>query len=276
MYSTLISAEQLKDQFDAESWVVLDCRFDLFDVDKGEQLYRDSHIPNAIYLNLNQQLAGEVTANTGRHPLPEISVITQLFSSIGIADKKQIIVYDDCSGAMAARAWWLLQWLGHTQVAVLDGGINAWTKREFSLTAQINTPKPAHFVRHASGFKTVTTEQICSGNYQLVDARAAGRFRGEVEPIDPVAGHIPDAVNQPFMENLTEQGLFKSTDDLQALWSPLVQQNTTHMCGSGVTACHNILAVCHAGFTAPNLYVGSWSEWIRDSARPVSNTSSVD
>ncbi|EPJ43216.1 MAG: hypothetical protein OFPII_42870 [Osedax symbiont Rs1] len=276
MYSTLISAEQLKDQFDAENWLILDCRFDLFDVDKGEQLYRDSHIPNAIYLNLNQQLAGQVTANTGRHPLPEISAITQLFSSIGIADKKQIIVYDDCSGAMAARAWWLLQWLGHTQVAVLDGGINAWTERELSLTAQINTPKPAHFVRHASDFKTVTTEQICSGNYQLVDARAAGRFRGEVEPIDPVAGHIPDAVNHPFMENLTAQGLFKTTADLQALWSPLVQQNTTHMCGSGVTACHNILAMCHAGFEPTHLYVGSWSEWIRDSARPVSNTSSVD
>jgi thiosulfate/3-mercaptopyruvate sulfurtransferase len=269
MYNTIISAQSLQENYQPENWVILDCRFDLADPEKGQSLYLQGHIENAQYANLHQQLSGVISPNSGRHPLPEISEITQFFSSVGIGENKQVVVYDDCSGAMAARAWWLLQWLGHTNVAVLDGGLQEWTKLNKPLSVQPNPAQAAHFVRHSSQYVAITTDQICSGQYQLIDARANARFRGEVEPIDPVAGHIPNALNQPFTENLTLQGLFRSKDDLVDVWQAQAKDETVHMCGSGVTACHNILAMKHAGFKPSKLYVGSWSEWIKDSARAV-------
>jgi len=280
MYSTIISAQALQENYKPNNWIILDCRFVLAAAgksddksdEKGEALYSQGHIEGASYLHLNNQLSGDITASSGRHPLPCIADLCATFSQVGIGEGKQVVVYDDCSGGMAARAWWLLQWMGHTNVAVLDGGIQAWEKQGYALSTQSYIAEQAHFVRHSSSFEVLTTEQICSGSYQLVDARAAPRFKGELEPIDPVAGHIPGALNRPFSLNLNEHGLFKSTDELHTELAAIAADDTAHMCGSGVTACHNILAMSHAGFKASKLYVGSWSEWIRDSARPVGNS----
>ncbi|MCJ8341178.1 MAG: sulfurtransferase [Pseudomonadales bacterium] len=269
MYSTLITAQQLQQDYCTGNWIILDCRFDLADASKGHAEYAKAHIADAQYVHLNEQLAGAITSDSGRHPLPEIAAITRLFSELGIAEKTQVVVYDDCGGAMAARAWWLLQWLGHSNAAVLDGGINAWRTANYPLTSSIPTVAGVHFVRRSSDFASITTGQICSGSYQLVDARAEARFNGQQEPIDPVAGHVSGAINRPFSQNLTADGCFKTTNELQHSWQPLATDTTVHMCGSGVTACHNILAMKHAGFKASKLYVGSWSEWIRDPARSV-------
>lgn len=269
MYKTIISAAQLHTQITQSSWIILDCRFDLANPDKGYQAYQAAHLPNAQYVNLNEQLSGEISPSTGRHPLPEIADVTALFAQCGVTENTQVIVYDDCSGAMAARAWWLLQWLGHENVAVLDGGIQAWVDAGFDLTQSVSEPLAGHFVRKSSAFQAVTTEQICSGDYLLVDARAAARFQGKMEPIDPVAGHVPEALNHPFTNNLTVQGFYKEPAQLLQMWQKVDADNLVHMCGSGVTACHNLLAMCHAGLSPSKLYVGSWSEWIRDSARAV-------
>ena len=270
MFDTLISATQLQQNYQADHWVILDCRFDLMDVTKGEALYQDSHIENAAYVNLNEQLSGSVTAFSGRHPLPEIAALTGLFSKLGISNSSQVVVYDDCSGAMAARAWWLLKWLGHDNVAVLDGGFQAWQALGYACSNVCPVLKEAHFVRKHSTYEALTTQQICDGDYQLVDARAHARYKGEVEPIDTVAGHVPGALNYPFSDNLNEQGLFKSKEELLMQWQDFMGLNNVHMCGSGVTACHNILSMVYAGLPVTRLYTGSWSEWIRDSSRPVS------
>jgi len=269
MYNTLISAQQLNQDYDSGSWIILDCRFDLADASKGQAEYTKAHIGDAQYVHLNDQLAAVITSDSGRHPLPEIAAITSLFSNLGIGEHSQVVVYDDCNGAMAARAWWLLQWLGHSNAAVLDGGINAWRQAKLPLNSSVPTIAPGHFVRHSSEYESITTAQICSGSYQLVDARAVARFNGEQEPIDPVAGHVSGAINRPFSDNLSATGHFKTTGELQQSWQPLAADTTVHMCGSGVTACHNILAMKHAGFKPSKLYVGSWSEWIRDPARSV-------
>ena len=269
MYTTVISAKALNENYQPLNWIILDCRFDLLNPEKGLSLYLQSHIADAQYANLNQQLAGSMTPNSGRHPLPEIAAITQFFSNIGIGGQKQVVVYDDCSGGIAARAWWLLQWLGHTNVAVLDGGIQTWIANGYSVDDQVSGAEQAHFVRRSSAFTAVTTAQICSADYQMVDARATARFKGEVEPIDPVAGHIPGALNKPFTDNLSDSGLFKSPAELLDHWQALDEDDTVHMCGSGATACHNILAMRIAGLKPAKLYVGSWSEWIKDSARPI-------
>ncbi|EPJ55902.1 MAG: hypothetical protein OFPI_02020 [Osedax symbiont Rs2] len=269
MYNTLITAQQLQQDYCTDNWIILDCRFDLADAAKGQAEYSKGHIGDAQYVHLNDQLAGVIGSDSGRHPLPEIAAITSLFSELGIAEQCQVVVYDDCAGAMAARAWWLLQWLGHSNAAVLDGGINAWREAQLPLTSSVPAIAPAHFVRRSSDFESISTAQICSGTYQLVDARAKARFNGEQEPIDPVAGHVEGAINRPFSENLSSTGQFKSSVDLQHSWQTLAGDTTVHMCGSGVTACHNILAMKHAGFKPSKLYAGSWSEWIRDPARSV-------
>jgi thiosulfate/3-mercaptopyruvate sulfurtransferase len=271
MFDTLISATQLQQNYQADHWVVLDCRFDLMDVSKGEALYQACHIENAIYVNLNEQLSGTITALSGRHPLPEIAALTNLFSKLGIGSHSQVVVYDDCGGAIAARAWWLLKWLGHESVALLDGGIQSWQALGYACSDVSPDIIETHFVRKHSVYETLSTQQICSGDYQLIDARASARYLGEVEPIDAIAGHVPGAVNYPFSDNLNEQGLFKSKLELLNQWQGIADTNNVHMCGSGVTACHNILSMVYAGLPVTRLYTGSWSEWIRDSSRPVSS-----
>ncbi|SIS99263.1 sulfurtransferase [Neptunomonas antarctica] len=287
MYQTLISVDALQRHYSPQGWVVFDCRFDLADVKKGHRLYREGHIPAAQFMDLEQDLSSAVTALSGRHPLPDFEVLKEKLGKAGVTSASQVVVYDDCGGAMAARLWWLMRYLGHTSIAVLDGGYPAWVQHEGETSANVFSPAQTVYQGNLSttdaGMPLVSSAELQQQlpDVQLVDARATPRFNGEVEPIDPVAGHIPGALNRPFQDNLTTTGVFKPADELANEWSALVNAHepVIHMCGSGVTACHNILAMTHAGLNVLGLqnkalnnsvlYAGSWSEWIRDNTRPV-------
>lgn len=286
MYQTLISVEELQQNGLSQNWVVVDCRFDLADPSKGYQLYRESHIPRAQFMDLEQDLSSPIDSTSGRHPLPDLQQLKEKLGKSGITAQSQVVVYDDCAGAMASRLWWLLRCLGHEAVAVLDGGFPVWKQQAGEIST--NVFLPVKEIYQCTDMNTATQdndwqdlamplisgEKLCRSlaSIQLIDARATPRFNGEVEPIDSVAGHVPGALNRPFFDNLTAAGVFKPADQLAQEWSSLVEvdQAVVHMCGSGVTACHNILAMAHAGMTNSVLYAGSWSEWIRDSRRPVS------
>jgi thiosulfate/3-mercaptopyruvate sulfurtransferase len=282
MYQTLISIEELQQNSSSQDWVVVDCRFDLADPSKGHQLYREGHIPHAQFMDLEQDLSSPIDSTSGRHPLPDLQQFKEKLGKLGITARSQVVVYDDCAGAMAARLWWLLRCLGHEAVAVLDGGFPVWKRQAGDISTNVFLPIKEVYqdtAVQADGWKNlkmsvISSEELFSSmlDVQLVDARATPRFNGEVEPIDPVAGHIPGALNRPFVDNMTAAGIFKSADLLAQEWSSLidVDRSVVHMCGSGVTACHNVLAMVHAGMTNSVLYAGSWSEWIRDSQRPVS------
>jgi thiosulfate/3-mercaptopyruvate sulfurtransferase len=260
---------------------LLDCRFDLSDPGAGRQAYAAGHIPGARYADLNQALSSPVTPASGRHPLPEPQALAGYFAAAGIGDHTQVIAYDEANGSYAARAWWLLNWLGHAEVAVLDGGFKAWTAAGAPVEAGEPPPapgggKPPFTVRLRP--ETVLTAADVQRALEdprrlLVDARAAERFAGTVEPLDRVAGHVPGAVNHPFTANLRPDGRFLPAAELRRRWLTRLAgtepPNTILMCGSGVTACHNILAMTSAGLPGGRLYAGSWSEWIRDSERPV-------
>jgi thiosulfate/3-mercaptopyruvate sulfurtransferase len=275
MYSTLITAQELNASL--ASVVVIDCRFDLMRPDVGRELYLAGHIPGARYAHLDHDLSGPKTPFSGRHPLPEPSRLAAIFGRWGIADDTQVIVYDADTGMFASRLWWLLRWLGHRAVAVLDGGFKAWTKA--SLTVELVEPSPLekHFNPHVDTGGVVTADNVATlvkrPDWRVLDARAPERFRGDVEPIDPVAGHIPGARNHPFSLNLTSDGYVLPRVDLAAKFAAsldgMLPERCVMMCGSGVTACHNILAMEVAGLPGAKLYAGSWSEWIRDSSRPV-------
>ncbi len=273
MYSTLIDVSTLAAHIGQESWVVLDCRFNLADKAAGRNAYAAGRIPGAIYVDLEQDLSGPVTDTSGRHPLPDIEELVEKLGSWGIDETSQVVVYDDVGGGMAVRGWWLLRWLGHQGVALLDGGVRAWEESSLELTTEVSTPSQRRFVdRHGS--EPVTGEALLGDQDRLlVDARSAPRFRGEEEPIDPVAGHIPGAVNLPFELNLDKQGRFLSAPILRERFLSALggrdPGSVVHYCGSGVTACHNLLAMEHAGMHGSQLYVGSWSEWITDPDREV-------
>ncbi|MEZ4885116.1 MAG: sulfurtransferase [Chitinophagales bacterium] len=270
-YSTLISAQELNANMSDENWVIIDCRFSLADTEYGKNAYHQSHIPNALYAHLDKDLSSPIIPQkTGRHPLPSTEKIVEMFSNWGISNDTQVVVYDDKGGGIAARLWWMLQWLGHEKVAVLDGAWQHWLAANYPTTAIITPPKRRVFTPKLQAERMVAldfVEKTVEGNdYLLIDSRAAERYRGEVEPIDFRAGHIPTAINAPFAENLGVDGLFLSKlqlqqrfDDLQA---GIPSENTIFYCGSGVTACHNLLALKHAGLGNGKLYIGSWSEWI--------------
>lgn len=283
MYRTIISAQDLAARFDNQTnldknWVILDCRFSLADPDAGLAAFQAGHIPAARFLNMDKDLAGETSASTGRHPLPDAGELSAKLAEEGVAEGKQVIVYDDCGGAMAARAWWLLRWLGHADIAVLDGGVDAWQAQGNALTPQETMPPiTSDFNADIQSASVLSVEQLQAQleQVQLVDARAAERFRGEQEPIDPVAGHVPGALNRPLTDNLNA-GQFKPAEQLRQEWlqvlgdSNLVSgEAVVHMCGSGITACHNLLSMEIAGLSGSRLYAGSWSEWITDSHRPI-------
>ncbi|WP_036551748.1 sulfurtransferase [Neptunomonas japonica] len=285
MYQTLISVEELQQNSSSQGWVVVDCRFDLADPSKGYQLYREGHIPHAQFMDLEEDLSSPIASTSGRHPLPDLQKFKEKLGKAGITARSQVVIYDDCSGAMASRLWWLLRCLGHEAVAVLDGGFPVWKQQVGEISTNVFLPVKEVYQEVGvntdlhDGWKNLAMSVISSeklfrslADVQLVDARVAPRFNGEVEPIDPVAGHVPGALNRPFVDNLTAAGIFKPADQLAKEWSALVDvdKSVVHMCGSGVTACHNILAMMHAGMTNTVLYAGSWSEWIRDSQRPVS------
>ncbi|KGS02282.1 rhodanese-like domain protein [Burkholderia pseudomallei MSHR5608] len=278
-YTTLISADNLAERLAAApgSVLVFDCRFDLADTDLGEQAYAAGHIPGAHYLHLDRDLSGAKTGTNGRHPLPARDALVDTLKAHGLRQNQQIVAYDAQGGMYAARLWWLLRWLGHDSVAVLDGGLQAW-QSEGHAVSQDTPPKSMGDFRAGAPLATVVDAQTVLANLAtkdrlVIDARAADRYRGENETIDRVGGHIPGALNRFFKDNLTADGRFKSGHELREAFSPLLgatePKKVILQCGSGVTACHNALAMEIAGLHDPALYAGSWSEWSADPSRPV-------
>ncbi|MBT9097822.1 sulfurtransferase [Methylovulum psychrotolerans] len=276
-YTTLISASQLQAQLGHPDWVIVDCRFSLADSDAGRNAYQFGHIPTARYADLNKDLSSAITDQTGRHPLPDFRVLAKALGAWGISNYSQVVVYDDAAGAFAGRLWWLLRAMGHRNVAVLDGGITYWRQQGLAITTALPQVKPCVFRPYLDTSTWLDARAVENGLAKaklcLIDARTPERYRGEQEPIDPVAGHIPGALNRPFQWNLAQDGRFLPADVLRgqftALLGKFAPEAVAHNCGSGVTACHNILAMEVAGLLGSKLYAGSWSEWIRDGNRGV-------
>jgi thiosulfate/3-mercaptopyruvate sulfurtransferase len=281
-FTTLITAAELLELAGDPDVAVIDCRFDLLDPDGGRRAYLAGHIPGARYADLNRDLSSPVTAASGRHPLPLPEDFAAMLRRLGIGRATRVAAYDDAAGSFAARIWWLLRWLGHTSVAVLDGGLKAWTAAGGALEQGEGKPAPASpaggpIPPQIDPAAVIATSEIAaflgSPDNLLVDARAAERYAGSVEPIDAVAGHIPGAVNHPFSGNLDPNGRFLPVAELRRRWEDrlagVAPSRVAAMCGSGVTACHNLLGLEIAGLRGARLYAGSWSEWIRDPDRPV-------
>jgi thiosulfate/3-mercaptopyruvate sulfurtransferase len=277
-FTTTIDVASLKSLIGNPGVAILDCRFDLAAPGTGRQAYLREHIRGARYADLNRDLSGPVTPSSGRHPLPAPDLIAARLGELGVGDASQVIAYDEANGAFAARAWWLLRWLGHARAAVLDGGFRAWIAAGGALDSgepqggavQRFTPR----IDHEAVLSTAELiEALKDRRRLLVDARAEERFTGAVEPLDPVAGHVPGAINHPFAANLSGDGRFLPPDELERRWLARLAGaepgKVIAMCGSGVTACHNLLALELAGLNGAKLYAGSWSEWIRDPKRPV-------
>jgi thiosulfate/3-mercaptopyruvate sulfurtransferase len=280
-YETLISTDELKKHFDEPDWIIVDCRFALDDTERGRRDYLMAHIPGAVYAYLDEDLSAPViTGVTGRHPLPSVEETVKAFSNFGIDQDVQVIAYDDAGGALAAvRLWWMLRWLGHNAAAVLDGGWQKWQERESPTRSGLEVRSRRTFIPSPRPELIVDTRTIDlmrrNPNYLVVDARATERYYGKNETIDPIAGHIPGAVSKPYLDNLNEEGVFRSSEELREIYQALIGdrsvENVALYCGSGVTSIHNILAILHAGLGEGRLYAGSWSEWITDSKRPISN-----
>ena len=280
MYKTLISASDLAARIDDPAWVVVDCRHDLINLTAGRDGYAIGHLPGAVFADIETVLSGAKRGPDGvflgRHPLPEKEALAEALRELGIGDDTQVVAYDAHGGMFAARLWWLLRWLGHEAVAVLDGGMAAWQALGQPLSSEIPVKPRAALTVRAPFVPTVTVREVMdnleSGKRIVIDARAAERFRGENETIDPVGGHIPGAKNRFFKDNLGADGRFKDADQLRSEFGALIDdpRQAIMQCGSGVTACHNLLALEVAGMPGASLYPGSWSEWVGDPARPVS------
>lgn len=277
-YDRLVDVAELKNLVGSAACRVIDCRFDLMQPEKARAEYLAGHIPGALYADLDRDLAGPVTEDSGRHPLPDVMEFRTTVESWGIDKDTQVVVYDYASGGLAARLWWMLGWLGHSRVAVLDGGLKAWRADGGELETEVPQFPETSFMALPDENRVTTTDEISStiaaeGDLRLVDARDRRRFDGETEPIDTVAGHVPGAVNFPFSEAVNADGTWKSPEELRRLWTEVLGSDKpppfSVMCGSGVTACHLVLAARLAGLEEPRVYVGSWSEWIRDESRPI-------
>ncbi|RFB69433.1 MULTISPECIES: sulfurtransferase [unclassified Herbaspirillum] len=278
-YATLISAADLAAHLDDANWLVIDCRHDLANPDAGAQAYAAGHIPQARFAHLDKILSGTKNGADGkfkgRHPLPERQAFIDAMQELGVGKGTQVIAYDAHGGMFAARLWWLLRWVGHVQVAVLDGGLPAWQAQGGQLSTETPAPVRGDLQEQAPLVTTVDVGDVVanldSKALTVIDARAADRYRGENETMDAVGGHIPGAKNRFFKDNLGADGRFKSADALRAEWNALIDspQAAVMQCGSGVTACHNLLALEVAGLPGARLYPGSWSEWSSDSSRPV-------
>jgi len=278
-YTTLIATGDLALHLDDPAYVVVDCRHNLSDGDAGERAYQLAHIPGARFLHLDRDLSGSKNGSNGRHPLPPISTLAARFGRAAIDASKQVVAYDQNSGMWASRLWWMLRWLGHDAVAVLDGGFDKWCAEARPATSTVPGDATSTFVAKAIAPTSSAREilqHLDDGSLFVLDARAADRFRGDIEPVDPVAGHIPGAHNRPYTDNLTPQGVFKPASLLRSEFGALLGQVSpaavVHQCGSGVTACHNALAMTIAGLPGSRLYPGSWSEWIADPTRPVARS----
>lgn len=276
-FTTLISAAELRALIESGTPpVIADCSFDLADTAAGERAWAEAHLPGSHYLHLDRDLSGAQTGRNGRHPLPERAAFAATLGRLGIGPATQVVALDRQGGPYAARLWWLLRWMGHGAVAVLDGGLDAWRAAGGSLDAQPSQPAAAPpYPERPTLAATLDAAALSAqlGRVPLVDARAPERFRGEVEPLDPVAGHIPGALNRFFKDNLGADGRFKPAAVLRAEFEALLGRDgaaqAVHHCGSGVTASHNLLAMEQAGLAGSRLYPGSWSEWCADPSRPV-------
>lgn len=279
MYTTLISAPELARHLDDPRWVLVDCRHDLANLTAGRQGYAIGHLPNAVFADMETDLSGAKRGADGqfrgRHPLPERAALVATLRAWGIDDDSQVVAYDAHGGMFAARLWWLLRWIGHPAVAVLDGGMAPWQAQALPMSAALPHKAAGGITEKPSLVDTVSACDLLAslGSEQctIVDARAPDRFRGENETLDPVGGHIPGAKNRFFKDNLEADGRFKSAEQLKAGFAPLLgdPKAAVMQCGSGVTACHNLLALEVAGLPGAALYPGSWSEWCADPARPV-------
>ncbi len=278
MHTTLISAETLHEHLFEPGWVVVDCRFRLDDPRAGRSLYNEAHVPGAAYADLNEDLAGPPRPDEGRHPLPDLDRFRQAAGAWGIGPGVQAVCYDDTGGTYAARVWWMLRFLGHEAVAVLDGGWQAWVAHGFPTTNDYTPPPPKHFEGEPQWGRLATLEEVAAlvaqgKGARLVDARDERRYRGEWEPIDAAAGHIPGARNRPYAQNLTEAGTFRDAAELAGAWHAALGSSDPAeaicYCGSGVSACHNLLAMEHAGLPGARLFIPSWSGWSADPTRPV-------
>jgi thiosulfate/3-mercaptopyruvate sulfurtransferase len=278
-YSTLISASELAKHLHDPGWEVVDSRFKLANPELGRIDYEKAHIPGAVYAHLDDDLSGEIIKGiTGRHPLPSLEKARDVFSRLGIDSGIQVVAYDDLGGALAAgRVWWLLRWLGHEAVAVLDGGWQQWVKKRFPVKGGSEARSARSFIPRIRNDLVVTAEEVDeirqNPQYRLLDARAADRFKGENETIDPIPGHIPGAVSAAYGDNLNLDGTFRHVKSLQERYKRLLTDVTADKvicyCGSGVSATHDILAMMIAGLGEARLYAGSYSEWITDSKRPI-------
>jgi thiosulfate/3-mercaptopyruvate sulfurtransferase len=275
MYTTLISTTQLAANLERRDFLPIDCRFDLARPDAGEAAYRAAHIPGALYAHLDRDLSAPISPSSGRHPLPDPARFAQTLSQWGVERETQVVAYDTDNAAHAARLWWMLRWMGHEKVAVLDGGLKAWQEAGLPLTAEPAVRARTNFSaqpRRDMWLDTEELQQRLTQGWRLLDARAAERFAGKTEPIDPVAGHIPGAVNHPLSSNLGPDARFLPAEILRERYAhsqnAVADAHTIAMCGSGVTACHLLLAMEIAGKPGARLYAGSWSEWIRDPSRP--------
>lgn len=276
-YSTLIDVAELSPHVGQDDWLLVDCRSDIADAGAGLRAYREGHLPGAVFADLNRDLSDLSRTGLGRHPFPVAAQFSEVLSRWGFSSRLQVICYDADNGSMAARLWWMLRSVGHASVAVLDGGIAAWRAAGGAIETVVPERSPSSVEvkfdsKYFVGFDEVAQLQN-RADLVLVDARGTPRYRGEVEPIDPVAGHVPGAINRPFTENLVASGRFKPAaqlrDEFDALLQSRAPTSMAHMCGSGVTACHNLLAMHRAGLAGARLFAPSWSGWISDPTRAV-------
>lgn len=280
MYTTLVNVDTLAAHLTDSQWLIVDCRFDLTQPAAGEAAYHAGHIPGAIYAHLDRDLSSPITPTTGRHPLPDSEYFAQTLSRWGVGADTQVIAYDADNGMYASRLWWLLRWVGHRAVAVLDGGFKAWTAADKPASTEIPARPPTQFQARPNRELWLNADEVQARvqqpDWRLLDARAPERFLGKVEPLDKVAGHVPGARNHPFSTNLTSEGRFGAPEELRRRYEQsqagIADDHTIVMCGSGVTACHLLLAMEVAGKPGARLYTGSWSEWIRDARRGVATT----
>jgi thiosulfate/3-mercaptopyruvate sulfurtransferase len=277
MHTTLISTELLAQHLNDSSWLIADCRYNLKDEHWGRQQYIDAHVPGAVFVNLAHDLAGPRTGRNGRHPLPSPEVMAATFGRLGIGDATQVIAYDQDAGPFASRLWWMLHYVGHDAVAVLDGGFAKWMGEGRRTRAAEETRRPAAFTPRLRPEMRLTVEEVVAhlgdSSMLLVDARSPERYQGQPDPLDNVPGHIPGARNRFYRRNISEAGTMLPVSELKADFEGVLEgrsaKEAVMYCGSGVTACHNLLAMEHAGLRGAKLFAGSWSEWEADPKRPI-------
>jgi len=277
-FKTIIAVDEVGLNLDNPDWVVIDCRSYLQDKSRGLKEYLKEHVFGAFFADLEKDLSGEIIpGQTGRHPLPDPDDFLSVLSNWGVTNQSQVIVYDDAGGAIAARLWWMFKWIGHESVAILDGGWQAWLQMAMPTKNGYELPRNGQFECRLNDSLLASADKVDawrrSSKHRVVDAREKERYRGETEPIDPVAGRIPGAVSIPYRENLDEEGFFKSPGELRELFEKhlggISPENVICYCGSGVTAALNLVGLHHAGLDGAQLYIGSWSEWITNPHRPV-------